>query len=566
MMQTSLFGNDPFDKRSPFKAQERARRKRLVVAISTGLIPALIPVAAVFGIMLAFNQSWQILTTLIITTVMIVLSYITRQLGQREQTTVAGYVLLVAFLVLIGANGLLIDGLAPAVAPSYGVIVVMAGMMLGVQGGIVIGLLASAMWLLVQFEASAGVLPPPLRTSSPVLEVTVVIVVLDFLFTAYMSYLATEDLQQALDDTTYELVRVNRQLEEANAEAKRAKERVEAILDNSPDATLLLRGAEGGITTANPSFYRMFGFAPSEMAGASILNLTEESYAKILRKAFLTVINRGGTVFLEVVARKKNGDTFDAGIALASIEDEQLVKGFVCSIRDISERVRSEEKVRQALSEREVLLKEIHHRVKNNLQIVSSLLNLGAHSLHDEAARQFFIDSQTRVQSMALIHEQLYQAGNLSLIDFNEYIKGLASYLASSYEGSDKDTRGNVSVKVMADKVQCPIDVAIPCGLIINELISNAYKHAFPENREGKIIVTFRVRDGAQVRLMVQDDGVGIPVKTGTNNNSSSLGMQLVEQLVKQLSGNLDIDTTTGTRFTIDFDLNQNAAEPARSL
>jgi PAS domain S-box-containing protein len=559
MTDKPLFQVNPFDKRSPYKAQERARRRRLLIAISSGVIPALVPVAIAFGILMITSRTWQSITTFVLTGIMIFLIAITREQGKRDNIDLGGYTLLISLLILVGMNGILIDGLAPAVAPSYAVIVVMAGMMLGVIGGFTVAILAAILWLTAQLGVAAMILPPPLHMNVPLLYVTLVIVVVDFLFTAYMSYLSTEDLQQALDDTTYELVRVNRRLEEASAEVQRAKERVEAILDNSPDPILLLRGPDGGISTGNPSFYKMFGFTAAEMTEESLLHLIDPAYADDLRKALLNVISHPATITLQVIARKKDNQSFSADIALAPIKGGQLVKGIVCSIRDITERVQAEDKIRTALleneaalSEREVLLKEIHHRVKNNLQVVSSLLKLQSSSIHDERVKLLFLDSQNRVQSMALIHEQLYQAADLARIDFNTYIHNLTSHLLASYAGET----GKIELKIDAEEIYLPIDVAIPCGLLINEMISNAFKHAFPTQESGTISISFRSTPSDEIELTIKDDGIGFPSDLDFRH-TRSLGMQLIQQLTRQLHGTVELNGTQGTCFQVRFRLSK---------
>jgi PAS domain S-box-containing protein len=215
---------------------------------------------------------------------------------------------------------------------------------------------------------------------------------------------------------------------------------------------------------------------------------------------------------------------------------------------EINRRLEAEGRIRASLREKEVLLKEIHHRVKNNLQIISSLLNLQSGQIEDERADALFRVSQDRVRSMALIHERLYQSEDLARVDFAEYVRSLVGYLARSYT----DLAGRVQVETDVGDVSLGIDAAIPCGLIINELVSNALKHAFPEGGEGRIRVEL---DGSREDgycLVVSDDGVGFPEGVDFRE-TDSLGLQLVTTLVDQLEGRIELADAKGTGFRIDF-------------
>jgi len=215
---------------------------------------------------------------------------------------------------------------------------------------------------------------------------------------------------------------------------------------------------------------------------------------------------------------------------------------------------KSEQQVRVSLEEKKILLKEIHHRVKNNLQVISGLLNLQAHHVTDKVVRETYKDSQNRVISMALIHEELYQSTELSRIDFGAYIENLSMNLFSSYSvGLDR-----VKLDLDVQHKEMVVDTAIPCGLIINELISNALKHAFPGNRKGSVRVTFREESEKQYYLEIADDGVGMPTDLDINN-TTSLGMQLITIIVGQLGGSLEVTSDGGTVFRITFSEYQEA-------
>jgi len=213
-------------------------------------------------------------------------------------------------------------------------------------------------------------------------------------------------------------------------------------------------------------------------------------------------------------------------------------------ISDITERKRAEELLKTGLAEKEILLKEIHHRVKNNMQVISSLLSLQVDTLDDPAVRDALRASQNRVKSMALIHEHLYQSKNLSKIDFSEYTVSLVRTIMNMYPA------GRVKTEVSVHDIHLDIDRAIPCGLIINELVTNCVKHAFPEGRGGRIEVLMHGTEEGRYELVVADDGVG---GFEDERSTSSLGMRLIKSLVTQLKGRIWIDSTAGTRIRILF-------------
>jgi len=214
-------------------------------------------------------------------------------------------------------------------------------------------------------------------------------------------------------------------------------------------------------------------------------------------------------------------------------------------LEEIEERTKIEEQLKLSLKEKNVMLKEIHHRVKNNMQIISSLLSLQAQHIKDEESLQIFNDSQDRIRSMALVHEKLYQSSDFSSIDFSEYVHDLVSSI-------HQPKLTNIETDIDVENIVIDINKAVPCGLIINELITNAFKHAFPNNQEGKIKITMKLDDTETYILVISDNGIGLPDDLDFRN-TKSLGLQLVTGLVRQLQGNVDVDRTTGTKFTIIF-------------
>lgn len=238
------------------------------------------------------------------------------------------------------------------------------------------------------------------------------------------------------------------------------------------------------------------------------------------------------------------------GEAFRRVQDlEQLEERNQRLEMEVADRRRAEQRLASSLDEKVVLLKEIHHRVKNNLQVVSSLLNLSANSISDAEAKRQFDESRARIESMALVHERLYESEDLARIDCAGYLRALADNLLASY-GLDP---GRVRIEVGADPVKLDVDRALQCGLIVNELVANSLKHAFPDDRPGTVRVEMTIVDG-RVYLSVIDDGVGLPVDIDYRQ-TTSLGLQLVVGLSTQLQGQLSCRGGAGAHFALDFPL-----------
>ncbi len=333
----------------------------------------------------------------------------------------------------------------------------------------------------------------------------------------------------------------NRMAEELQATTV-SKAYVDDIVESMSEM-LIVADPDLRIRLANGAAAAQLGYTADELVGRPLASLLgtrlEPSGVKSPLESLV------GTHELSLTA--KNGRLILvhwAGSELRGAADE--LQGLVCAALNIAERKETEERLRASLDEKEVLLKEVHHRVKNNLQIISSLLALQARGNGDPEVRRMFEESQGRIRSMALIHEQLYQSGELSRIDFLEYVRRLCSYLIECTGDQD----GRVSLRLDVAAVGLPLNLAIPCGMILNELVSNALKHAFPGGRRGTVSIGFESRNG-DYRLSVADDGVGTaaaePPKPG------SLGLKVVDALVKQIGGAMSVAIDRGTKFRITF-------------
>ncbi len=275
----------------------------------------------------------------------------------------------------------------------------------------------------------------------------------------------------------------------------------------------------------------------------AVLNILEDSASdrERLQHTQSAVLN-----ILEDAAEEKSHLEEMKKAVLNILEDLAIEKNQLQQTQQ--EVVKSAEAIRLSLREKETLLKEIHHRVKNNLQVIVSLLRLQSRRLPDEQSRRMFDDSQNRVHSISLVHEMLYRSGNLARVDFNDYLRTLVRSLLDGWKG----TADAINITVNASGVQLAVDTAIPCGLIVNELVTNALKHAFPQGRAGTIQVEAIMDSSRWLKLTIQDDGVGIRENLDLRR-AGSLGLELVATLVRQLHAKIDMRRGSGTAFEISF-------------
>jgi len=246
---------------------------------------------------------------------------------------------------------------------------------------------------------------------------------------------------------------------------------------------------------------------------------------------------------------RKDGSLLSANVTVSLVRDTNNNPNyFVAVFEDITERKEYERQLEQSIKEKEVLLKEVHHRVKNNMQVISSILNLQSSYITDEHALSIIRESQDRIKSMSFVHESLYQSDTLSEVNFAEYIENITRNLYYSYGRS----QGGIELEFELEKIFLNLDTSIPCGLIINELMSNAMKYAFQGRPIGKVRISLSKLSDGRLKLIVADNGIGLPPELDIEN-AESLGLQLVTTLITQISGELEIDNDNGTTFTIIF-------------
>lgn len=331
---------------------------------------------------------------------------------------------------------------------------------------------------------------------------------------------------------------------------KSLEERFRLVVESAPNAMVMVN-SKGRIEMINVQAERVFGYQRSELLGQPVEILVPERFRghhPSLRGGFFSdPKSRPMGAGRDLYAMRKDGSEFAVEIGLNPIKTEEGPM-VLSAIVDISDRKGKEARIEAALKEKDVLLGEIHHRVKNNLQIVHSLLDLQSSRIVDPLVLEMLRETQNRVQSMALIHQTLYQSRDFSGVDFGNFLDNLAPILSASY-GVDS-TR--IALSIDAVGVLLPLSVAIPCGLIVNELVTNSLKHGFPGNRYGHISINLSKDGDDYVRLVVSDDGIGI-AESVDFENTTSLGLKLVTLLSEQVAGELKVNRANPTEFVLRF-------------
>ncbi len=336
-------------------------------------------------------------------------------------------------------------------------------------------------------------------------------------------------------------------------QAEEIRNRLGTVVESSDDA-IVAKTLDGTVTAWNKGAERIFGYTAEEMIGRPIDTLIPPE-RRDEETTILGQLRKGERIeHYETIRVCKDGRCLDVSLTVSPIKDSSgKIIGASKIARDITESRRAREAIKSSLAEKEVLLKEVHHRVKNNMQIISSLLSLQSGSIDDPRVADLFEASQNRIRSMALVHERLYGTEDLSRVEMGSYIRSLASDLIKSY-GAD------ISINVEADEIVFGLDIAIPCGLMLNELIVNAVKHAFPNGRKGTLRIILSRQEREQYLLTIQDDGVGLPLQS-TPATTKSLGLRLVQTLAGQLHGTIQIERKEGTTFAIRFSADREGKE-----
>jgi PAS domain S-box-containing protein len=341
---------------------------------------------------------------------------------------------------------------------------------------------------------------------------------------------------------------------------KETLELKQAVLNNISYAVSVIDTTDFTIVSANKPFLDTYKLEEEEAIGKHCYEVTHQRSDPCNLPddicPLLETLKTGETASAEHIHFDGRGGKSFCEILTSPMRNEKgKIYQVVHLVKDITDRKREQEKIHASLLEKETMLKEIHHRVKNNLQVISSLLNMQATHVQDEKAREALRESMSRMRTMASIHTQLYQSPDLARIDYGLFIRDLIGNIRQSYGRAASP----VEIKVDAEEIRLGIDASIPCGLILNELVANALKHAFPEGKEGEINIRMRSADN-RVALTVCDNGIGFPESIDLTN-VKSLGLELVNILVRQMNGKIDMQAGGGTTWTVTFPVKNEKSE-----
>ena len=335
-----------------------------------------------------------------------------------------------------------------------------------------------------------------------------------------------------------------RTLEQTSTALRDSEEKFRLFVENVQEYALVQSDPAGNIVSWNPGAERLFGYTTEDVLGKKffLLLMPEDE-----SKEELTSASNGDHNELARWLVRRDGSRFWARWITEPIRDETGVfRGTARIIRDETERAQSEASIKGSLAEKEELLKEVHHRVKNNLQVITSLLNMQSRQIENPEVLSHFEEARNRVFSIAAIHELLYRSVSFSGIDLAAYARQLAPDLVRFYNVQDR-----IRLSVVGDGVTLELERAVPYGLLLNELISNACKHAFPGTETGNIMVSFGREDG-DIELSVSDDGQGLP-QGFDYQRAPSLGLKLVRSLARQLRGSAEMQSGGGTTVRVRF-------------
>ncbi|NOS84357.1 MAG: PAS domain S-box protein [Ignavibacteria bacterium] len=342
------------------------------------------------------------------------------------------------------------------------------------------------------------------------------------------------------------------------------------LIESAPDAMVIVNG-KGIITLVNIQTEKLFGYSKEELEGQRVEILMPRKFVGSHIKLREEFSENPKTRYMgegrQLTGKRKDGSEFNIEIALSPIKVEHGEDLLVAAaIRDITARIKIENEIRElnrtleervkdrteelerSLNEKVTMLQEIHHRVKNNLQTVSSLLRIQSDKIPGSPAIEYLRASERRIRSMALIHMQLYKTKDFSRINIRNYTHELCKQLLISFGISNN----RINLQIEIEDIFFAIDTALPCGLIINELFTNSLKHAFPDNREGNILIKIKKNSEGSYQLVYRDDGIGAPGNFITED-PSKLGILLIHTLNDQLEGEITVDVTDGTEFSMKF-------------
>lgn len=318
-----------------------------------------------------------------------------------------------------------------------------------------------------------------------------------------------------------------------------------SLVASKTDNSVIIADDGGKIEWVNDGFMRLTGLSQN-IIGKGINDLHVYENINTIISEMRT--EKHSRIFESHVKSEDGTDRWISSTLTPIFDDDQRLRKLLFVDTDITESKKMANQIVASLKEKDLLLKEIHHRVKNNLQIIISLLNLQSGYIKDEETLKAVREGQNRVRSMALVHEKFYQSDELGEIDFKEYTVKLCHFLKQSYAEQDAP----INITVNAEEIGFDMDTAMPCGLLITEIVSNSLKYGFPGKREGEIQIDFKKIPEKKVMMTISDNGIGLPDDFEIEK-SESLGMQLIIALTSQLDGEVIYSGENGTKFTVTF-------------
>ena len=372
-------------------------------------------------------------------------------------------------------------------------------------------------------------------------------------FSEHTDALGLVDLTIILLLTAAAVELMTRIVTESSSRARSSEARFRVLFNNSSEAIAVFGsmrpdGIPEKIIEVNDIACKQLGYSHDEVMRMRPVDIASQESRHTLIDV-LSTLKPEGYALCECTYRTKDGNSIPVELGIQRF-DMDGKPAIITNARDIAERKLADGLLRSALLEKEVLLREIHHRVKNNMQVISSLLNLQASQTKDPATKAILDESRQRVRSIAIIHEKLFNSADLANIDLGVYLKSVAEELCRTFG------RTEVSCVLDLEPIPFEIDKAIPVGLIVNELLTNALRHAFPPASKGTVRVRLRSLADENVELVVQDDGAGFPAGTDISS-ATTMGLAIVRTLVEQMRGTLSMETIHGTTCTISFKLHR---------
>lgn len=366
------------------------------------------------------------------------------------------------------------------------------------------------------------------------------------------SYLPIFEADGTISGVLVKAVNISAQ-QRANRALRGSEARFRSVFEASPDGMAVVQ-APGRFVLVNPSLCRMFGFPPEALLDREVNVLLHDGeqglHLERMKGYFANPSLRRMAPKRQVLGRHAQGHSINLEIALTPLADTQPTQVLI-TVMDISQRLQVQQQIEEALNAKTMLLNEVHHRVKNNLQIIASLLRLQSSNV-DESTRAVLRDSRSRVKAMALTHQLLYEMDNFASMHLGLYLERLMELVKQAY--TDQSEKIRIHVNAADPALRIDVQQAVACALLVHELVTNSIKHAFPKRLDGDIWIDANRHDDSHIRIVIRDDGVGLPAHVRLGQRES-LGFQLMPMLAEQIGARLELldSPAGGTAFLIDI-------------